>query len=392
VTAHGLMRRPPGTTRRRRAPTNSVRAKRVPWERVRVESWAEFQRTIEPYLDGNWLFRGVTSVRHTLVPSVGRERDGVAYSAAMETRLFEQFKREALPFLPARPATDWEWLALAQHHGVPTRLLDWSESPSVSLFFSVWGNDEDDAGLYIIRRPDEVGRLRRNPFKVDKVMFFYPGYVTARLVAQRGLFTVHPDPAEPYATGDMRQIIISKESKPDFRLKLDSSGVHHAAIFADLDGLCRRLTAVQGFRRSPARSDSAVVESHAQSLAVTPTRLTKRRINPSDPQKGQWGGKSTANGWTVRAAVEEIDTSWYDIVLTVESVNKKKSLSGDVKFFLHDTFPKAERTVRAVKGKAVLNVKAYGAFTVGVRIERDRTVLELDLAELETAPPQFRAQ
>ncbi|MFL9829011.1 FRG domain-containing protein [Rhodoplanes sp. SY1] len=143
------------------------------WRRERVSTWLEFQSTIAPFLNGEWLFRGVASVRHTLVPSVGRTREGFTYSVALEEALLEQFKREALPFLDHRPITEWEWLALAQHHGVPTRLLDWSESPSVSLFFAVWGNDHDDAGLYIVRRPRAVVALDCHPFKVRKVSFFF---------------------------------------------------------------------------------------------------------------------------------------------------------------------------------------------------------------------------
>ncbi|MDC7788488.1 FRG domain-containing protein [Rhodoplanes sp. TEM] len=96
----------------------------VPWRRERVANWIAFQTTIAPYLDGEWLFRGVPSVRHTLVPSVGRRREGCSYSIGLEEALLDQFKREALPFLDHRPTTEWEWLALAQHHGVPTRLLD----------------------------------------------------------------------------------------------------------------------------------------------------------------------------------------------------------------------------------------------------------------------------
>ena len=80
----------------------------APWERRRVRSWAEFQKHIEQYLDGNYLFRGVTSVRHTLIPSVGRQRDGYGYKPSVEKDLFDQFKREALPFLAIRPVNDWE--------------------------------------------------------------------------------------------------------------------------------------------------------------------------------------------------------------------------------------------------------------------------------------------
>src|SRR3954451_20254936 len=91
------------------------------WPRVSVETWADFQRQIEPHLDGNWIFRGVGSVRHQLVPLVGRKRGDYSYSPEVEQDFFDQFKREALPLLAIRPTDKWEWLALAQHHGVPTR-------------------------------------------------------------------------------------------------------------------------------------------------------------------------------------------------------------------------------------------------------------------------------
>ena len=378
-----------------------TKSKRAPWERIRVTSWGEFQKVIEPFLDNKWLFRGVASVRYPLVPSVGRQRDGYVYAATRETTLFEQFKREALPFLAQRPNSDWEWLALAQHHGVPTRLLDWSESPFVSLFFAVWGNDDEDAGLYIIPRPSEVQELTRRPFEMNEVRFFYPGYVTLRLVSQRGLFTVHPDPVKPYLPEGMRQIVIGKECKADFRCKLDSSGTHHAAIYADLDGLSRRLVALQGYLHNSvattpsvpvAPTDAAI--RRARSIPVRKqAERTLTKINPRDPQKGQWGGSASANGWTASAKVTPIDTDWFDIVITVEAAKKAgKKLAGHVKFHLHDTFADPERRVRVSRGKAVLNVEAYGAFTVGILVERDRTMLELDLAETPGAPKRFREQ
>src|SRR5437762_1416824 len=71
--------------------------KKAPWPRVRVETWAQFQNAIEHYLDGEYLFRGVTSVDHFLIPSVGRSNRNFTYSEDSERELFEQFKREALP-------------------------------------------------------------------------------------------------------------------------------------------------------------------------------------------------------------------------------------------------------------------------------------------------------
>ncbi|MFD2181951.1 FRG domain-containing protein [Rhodoplanes azumiensis] len=360
------------------------------WRRERVSSWLEFQTTIAPFLNGEWLFRGVASVRHTLVPSVGRPREGFTYSVALEEALLDQFKREALPFLDHRPITEWEWLALAQHHGVPTRLLDWSESPSVSLFFAVWGNDHDDAGLYIVRRPSAVVALDCHPFKVRKVSFFYPGYVTPRLVSQRGLFTVHPKPDEPYRCGEMRQIVIDKSCKPDFRRKLDSSGIHHAAIFMDLDSLSRRLVALRtgwggnGAAAPRASRDGAPSRRRAAAEPV-------RRFDPNDPNKGRFGGVPARDGLVLTARVKEIEADWYSIALAVAAAPRARTpLTGTVTFHLHDTFARPERPVRVRDGRATLEVCSYGAFTVGVVAGPGGTRLELDLADLDTAPLPFR--
>jgi hypothetical protein len=359
------------------------------WPRVRVESWRQFQIEIEKHLDGESLFRGVASVRHRLMPSVGRNREGFSYSPAVEQALFSQFKREALPFLAARPADDWEWLALAQHHGVPTRLLDWSESPYVSLFFAVWGNDDEDAGLYTIPRPGQAGALHSNPFRIKSVSFFYPGYVTPRLVSQRGLFTVHPNPSETYVPDGMKQFVIGKKEKSDFRRKLDATGMHHAAIYADLDGLSRRLVAIQGYRTS-----RRGIRTAAAQVAESPSYdLTRPKINPRDPQKGQWGGQPNRDGWSLQATVKEVTRDWYDIELTVQPASgSRKKLRRQVAFHLHDSFPEPMLRVKPTNGKARLELAAYGAFTVGAVVEQENIPLELDLAEMKTAPKRFREQ
>lgn len=362
---------------------------REPWKRHKVGSWKEYQDVIEEFLDGQWLFRGVTSVRHDLIPSIGRQRPEFGYSPEVERDLFEQFKREALPLLAGRPQNDWEWLALAQHFGVPTRLLDWSETPYVSLFFAVWGNDEEDSGLYIIKRPDRVPTLREDPFTVSEVSFFYPGYVTARLVSQRGLFTVHPDPAEIYKPDGMLQIVIDRDSKPEFRRKLDTTGVHHATIYADLDGLCRRLVAVRAHRASGGSSPAPV--SPAPVPAGPDEQRTK--VNPLDPQKGQWGRLDRRGNWRLSAEVSEMSENWFEIALRVEAESPRgKKLTGPVEFHLHNSFHPAVHTVQARSGTARLELASYGAFTVGALVKADSTPLELDLAELESAPKRFRAQ
>src|SRR5262245_49355448 len=78
-------------------------------------------------------FRGHGNVAHTLLPSIARHANGLA----REEMLLKRFKQNAFPFTHRPPQEEWDWLFLMQHFGVPTRLLDWTESPLVGLYFAV---------------------------------------------------------------------------------------------------------------------------------------------------------------------------------------------------------------------------------------------------------------
>ncbi|MDE3058463.1 MAG: FRG domain-containing protein [Bacteroidota bacterium] len=80
------------------------------------------------------------------MPSLARQHDGVE----AEIALLKRFKQNALPLSRTRPTTEWEWMFLMQHHGVPTRLLDWTESPLIGLYFSVYENPEKDGALWCL--------------------------------------------------------------------------------------------------------------------------------------------------------------------------------------------------------------------------------------------------
>jgi hypothetical protein len=118
-------------------------------------------------------------------------------------------------------------------------------------------------------------------------------------------------------------------------------------------------------------------------------RTGPRPVDPEDPNKGRFGGKSSVAGWTLTAEVEKTeDPDWWEVILKVTA--PKSSVNGNVRFHLHPTFDRETETIRLKDGVAVLERYAYGAFTVGVEVIDKEIKLELDLAKLRRAPRKFR--
>ncbi len=91
-------------------------------------------------------FRGQSKWIWKLRPSIARKIHGID----KEQEIITRFKQNAALLLRNQPSTPWEWLTVMQHHGVPTRLFDWTESPLVALFFSAYENFSDDGSLWFL--------------------------------------------------------------------------------------------------------------------------------------------------------------------------------------------------------------------------------------------------
>jgi hypothetical protein len=252
---------------------------------LRVSTWNELNDAL---FGGTWqaslgrfraseVYRGVSDGT-TADLTTSLMRLGGDY-AEMEDHLLRNFRKYA--HLDAREAipgdTAWHWLAIAQHHGLPTRLLDWTYSPFVALHFAtaslaqfdlpgvVWCINHERASEFLppsLREIlDEEGAnvftaemLQRGAGSLPAfdqlagagdpfVAFFEPPSLDARIVNQWALFslmssaTISLDDWLAHHPDLLRKIVIPAELKWEVRDKLDQANITERVLFPGLDGL-----------------------------------------------------------------------------------------------------------------------------------------------------------
>jgi hypothetical protein len=218
--------------------------------------WNNFLEFCNKHAVANWWFRGLSDARYQLIPKIGRGFEGKNWFAPVgpkrlttfadrETRIFNAFRRRARLGLQFLPQTDFEWLALAQHHGVPTRLLDWTPNPLMAAWFAVNDETSDDrvARIYAVRVTPikKMDDAKIEPFKLKKrsQVFVISPHWHARVRAQRGCFSVHPTPNLALKLKDIKNdhFDIEKKHWRGFRRRLFYFGIDASTVMADLSGL-----------------------------------------------------------------------------------------------------------------------------------------------------------
>lgn len=202
---------------------------------VVVESFSDFDRAIDG-ISKSALCRGVSNHEYPLLPSLFRHHN-IKDVDLREGNLLWVFKTHAKAHLDNIPSTEVEWLTIAQHHGLPTRLLDWSLSPLAACFFAVQSMSESDSAIYVY----DIGRFSKeeeiNVERLKDIVAFFPSHATRRITAQSGMFTIHPTHQMKLENKSIKKIVIPANRKKYFLEKLVKYGVHKATMFPDLDGL-----------------------------------------------------------------------------------------------------------------------------------------------------------
>lgn len=195
------------------------------------------------------LFRGQRA-DWPLVPKLAR-LDADRPILDTEKEMLKIFKQQSVPFLRTQPTTEWDWLALAQHFGLATRLLDWTLNPLVALWFTTRKPAEvGKDGVVWVFRPtdDDFAQESEDPFSGDRTKAFRPKHITDRIRVQSGYFTVHKfmSSANKFLNFNtikrykvqLTKLTIPSKAFPEMRYRLDQFGVNQSVLFPDLDGLC----------------------------------------------------------------------------------------------------------------------------------------------------------
>jgi len=223
---------------------------------------------------------------YRLIPSVGR----LPLAGAMahkdfvveEKKSHDIFRKQVIANVAAVPRNSWEVLALAQHHGVPTRYLDLTRNPLVALYFAVRNPEHDGqtSAVYAFTTPtviyddwlrDRQDDVRRNmdqdvrkgnrkatrldeeqirfladnleisPFEIDRNIVYDPPHVSPRIRAQDGVLLACHQPTQDIPSSDYIEILVDPDHRRGIRDELETYGVFDKQLFPDLDGLAKWL-------------------------------------------------------------------------------------------------------------------------------------------------------
>lgn len=192
-----------------------------------------------------WLYRGQSDIDWKLQPKAGRTPFRCNQNSDLS--IFSIWKGKAIAY-EKLPECDLECLAIAQHHGLATRLLDWSNNPLVAVYFACKDKEDKDGALFLYFPRNVIKSPHPELRDIKEITQYIPRVISPRIQRQSGRFTYHPEPQDPIDFGEigypfagqrLKMIQIPASNKKEILMELDLCGINEEGIFPDLDGLSR---------------------------------------------------------------------------------------------------------------------------------------------------------
>lgn len=215
-----------------------------------ISSVSEYIEQVLSHKDktNEMIFRGQSSCKFELKTSVGRIKE---YNKELEKKLFVEFKKRYLSYTLERPRTDLELLFMAQHYGIPTRLLDWTFNPLIALYFATAKDRYNcDGKVYMIglHKSYHVEELKDTTMSIDEILnireckYIEPHYTDSRYHNQKSIFLLSNQPNWKFTFADKEIVLlINKQSKLQIRKDLELLGIDKSFVFPTLDNLSENI-------------------------------------------------------------------------------------------------------------------------------------------------------
>lgn len=200
------------------------------------------------------IYRGQAD-KKPLLPSIARANP-MFDSTLTEKEMLLDLKRRSQLLIKNQSMTDWEWLVLAQHFGLKTRLLDWTSNPLVALWFACVDENKSKINSYVYRICVDKDKLvdttkNNSPFTNTLSRILRPSLNNERIIAQSGWFTAHrfskknnqflPLERNSELTKSIVELEIQADQKTEILRTLSRFGINNRTLYPDISGLCAHL-------------------------------------------------------------------------------------------------------------------------------------------------------